>query len=166
LNFLASIQQLQGDPARAVTLYEESLAMYQAIGDQFGIGVQLDGLASVARDQGNYRQAKLLYRESLRVRHALMDRPGFGYCFEGLAVVAAAEGQLVRAARLFSAAQCLRGAIGTFHISSTDRTVNERTIAAVRAMLGEDAFAAAWAAGQALALEDAVALGLEGHAEV
>jgi hypothetical protein len=38
-------------------------------------------------------------------------------------------------------------------------------IAAARAALGEEEFAAAWAAGQALALEEAVALALEGYAE-
>jgi hypothetical protein len=35
----------------------------------------------------------------------------------------------------------------------------------MRAALGEEGFAAAWAAGRALALEEAVALGLEGHEE-
>jgi hypothetical protein len=38
-------------------------------------------------------------------------------------------------------------------------------VAALRAALGEDGYAAAWAEGEALRLEEAVALGLAGHDE-
>jgi hypothetical protein len=64
--------------------------------------------------------------------------------------------QLERAARLCGAAAALREAIGA-PLSAAERTDFDRTVAAVRAALGEEAFAAVWACGQALPLEQAIA---------
>jgi hypothetical protein len=37
-----------------------------------------------------------------------------------------------------------------------DRAEHDRSVTAVRAALGQEAFAAAWAAGRAMTLEDAI----------
>ena len=57
-------------------------------------------------------------------------------------------------------AGALRAAIGA-PLPPRDRTLHERDIAAVRARLGEAAFAAAWAEGRAMPPEQAVAFALE-----
>jgi tetratricopeptide (TPR) repeat protein len=158
LSYLALIQQVHGDYARAVALFEESLAVFQDLQDKYGIGFQLCFLADTVRDQHNYELAKQLYRESLHVRHALLDKPGIAACFEGLAEVAVMEGQPVRAARLFGAAHWLGETIGTPLVSALWRPAWERAVADARTALGEDAFAAAWAEGRAMGLEDAIAL--------
>jgi non-specific serine/threonine protein kinase len=160
LSYLAWIQQLHGDYARAVALFEESLAVFQDLQDKYGIGHQLWQLASTVRDQHNYEQAKQLYRRSLHVRYALMDKTGFAECFEGLAEVAAAEGQPVRAARLFGAAHWLRETIGT-PLDAFWRPAQERGVATARTALGEDVFGAAWAEGQTMPLEEAIAYALQ-----
>jgi predicted ATPase/transcriptional regulator with XRE-family HTH domain len=165
LSYLASICHLQGDYAQAAALHGESLAVFQELGDKLGIGHELAYIGSVARDQGDYGQAKRLYRESLRVRRAVMDKHGVAASFAGLAVVAEAEGQPLRAARLFGAEHCLREVIGT-PMDAVERTAHVRAVAGVSTALGEEAFAAAWAEGRALPLEEAIALALEGHAAV
>jgi non-specific serine/threonine protein kinase len=165
LRHLATIRQVEGDYTQAAALREESLAVFQKLGDQFGIGDGLAWLGALKRDEGDYRQAKQLYQRSLQVRHALLAKYGIAECFEGLAQVAVAEGQPVRAARLFGAAHWLRETMGT-PLEALGRPAQERAVANARTALGEDAFAAAWAAGQAMELDDAVALALEGHAEV
>jgi hypothetical protein len=48
----------------------------------------------------------------------------------------------------------------------SERATCDRTVAAVQAVLGEDAYRAAWAAGRVLPLEEAVALVLEDTAAV
>ena len=58
--------------------------------------------------------------------------------------------------RLFGAAEALREAIRAPR-PVIDRADFERHMAAARGALGEEAFTAAWAQGQALTLEEAVA---------
>jgi len=73
----------------------------------------------------------------------------------GFAGIALARGQAPRAARLFGAATVLREAIG-YRMSTSEQTGYEREVAAVREAMG-DLFEAAWAAGEALSLERAIA---------
>jgi non-specific serine/threonine protein kinase len=160
LSYLATMRHVQGDYAQAAALRDESLAVFQGLGDQFGIGHELAKLGALKRDEGDYGQAKRRYRESLRVRRALVDKPGVAESFEGLAEVAVAQGQPVRAARLFGTAHGLRESIST-PMDVSGRTAYVRAIADVRTALGEDMFTAAWAMGQAMGLEEAIALALE-----
>jgi hypothetical protein len=81
-----------------------------------------------------------LLEEALLLSRDIGTRELMAAGLESVAWVAAACGQARRAARLCGAAE------------------------AMRAALGEEAFAAAWAAGRALPLDEAIALALEGHA--
>ena len=66
------------------------------------------------------------------------------------------RGDAVRAARLCGVAAALREAIGV-PLPSFGRAAFDRTKAAARAALGEADFAAVWAAGAALSLEEVTA---------
>jgi hypothetical protein len=67
----------------------------------------------------------------------------------------------VRAAtRLLETAQALREAIGS-PMAPPDRPLVDRAVAAARRSLGEGAFSMAWAEGQAMTLEQAVAYALD-----
>jgi hypothetical protein len=79
---------------------------------------------------------------------------------EGLAWVAAARGQPRRAAQLGGAAEALRHALSVFLLAN-QRAGHEQAVQTARAALGEPAFAAAWAEGRALSLEQVVALVLD-----
>jgi class 3 adenylate cyclase len=91
-------------------------------------------------------------------------------CLAGLAHVAEAEGRLEQAARLLGATEVLLEAsgknfddtepIGVGRIQISNQSEYERHVAAVRAALSDEAFAAAWAAGRALPLEQASAAAL------
>ena len=74
----------------------------------------------------------------------------------GLAGVLAEQGRGIEAARLFGAAAAWRTRLG-FVIPPGEQERYEADVAAARALLPPYAFAAAWAAGQALTLEEAVA---------
>jgi hypothetical protein len=82
-------------------------------------------------------------------------------CLAGLARAAAAQGQPERAARLFAAVPVPYRARGPVLVEAADRAEFDREVASVRAQLGEAAFAAAWAAGQAMTTEQAVAYALD-----
>jgi hypothetical protein len=81
------------------------------------------------------------------------------FSLEGLAGIAAAQRQPDRAAWLFGSAAVLRETIGV-PIPPVNRPDYERDLAAAHAQLDADAWRVAWAAGQALTLEQAIGAAL------
>lgn len=156
LNNLGLVARRQGAYDRALALHEEGLAVTQTLGNRWGIAASLLHLAETAFAQGAYAHAADRHRESLRIGRALGDKHLVAYNMEGLAAAVAAQGQTAHAARLYAAATTLREAIGA-PLAPTERSGYEHAVAALRGVLGDDAFAAAWAAGQALSLEEVIA---------
>jgi predicted ATPase/DNA-binding SARP family transcriptional activator len=147
----------KGDHSMARSLFEEALAGHRAEGDTWNIAELLNLLGEVAQRQGEPERAAQLFRESLPLHRDVGDRGAIAIVFHNLGAVAQLQGQHGRAARLFAAAEALReGGIGTPRYSLTDRADRERDLAAVRAALGEEAFAAAWAEGRAMPFEQAI----------
>jgi hypothetical protein len=118
-------------------------------------------LGTVARDQGEYKAARALFERSLALFRELGYRGGIVHAIEWLAAVAVAQAQSERAARLFGAAEGLRGVNGA-PLRPADPAEHDRSVVALRAALGGEGFAAAWAEGRAMSLEAAVAYALEG----
>jgi tetratricopeptide (TPR) repeat protein len=155
LRALADAVRGQGDLGRATALLEEGLALSRGLENAWGIVRALASLASVTCESGEYTRANRLYEESLD----LGRRVGFKHtilpCLEGLARVAAAQGRMERTARLSGAAAALREEAG-WPLPPAKRAGHDRTVTAARAVLGEDAFTAAWAKGHALPLGEAI----------
>ena len=156
LNNLGDVARDQGDPTRAALLYEESLALFREQGDQSSVALVLKNLGDVARMTEDIAGATALYRQSVTRYRAASNTLGIVECIESLAFIAHRQAQWERAARLLGAAAALRGTIGT-PLPLVDRAAIEDATAPTRATLGEAAFAAAWAAGQALSLDQAIA---------
>jgi hypothetical protein len=78
----------------------------------------------------------------------------------GLARIALAEGHVRQATILLAAARPVFEAKirCSYPVDDDDY---EEDVAVARAQLGEDSFAAAWAVGEALSIDDAIALALE-----
>jgi predicted ATPase/class 3 adenylate cyclase len=147
----------QGDIAMARELTEKSLVINREIGNRERTADSLFQLARVVAHQGDKVAARALYEESL----ALAARGGvykglIPSCLEGLADVAVAQGEFTWAARFLGTAEALREALGT-PLPPVDRTAYERSVAAIRAQLGEQAFAAAWAEGRTMTPEQVLA---------
>jgi hypothetical protein len=92
--------------------------------------------------------------QGLALSQTLHDQASIAWCLAGLGSVAALGEEPERAARLWGAAERLREAIGC-RPAPAARLTYERAQAATRAQVGEAAFAAAWAEGQAMTLEQA-----------
>jgi tetratricopeptide (TPR) repeat protein len=145
----------EGDYLEARSFYEESLAIRRELGDERGIGVSLHNLGFVATYRGDYRQAAAFFEESLPLFQKLGSKRGIFCSLEGLAGVAGGKGQSERAGRLIGAVEALYAA---FHmrLDYVDQIQHDRNVAAVRAQLDEATFAAVWAEGRAMTLEQAV----------
>jgi predicted ATPase/DNA-binding XRE family transcriptional regulator len=157
---LGLIAYFQGDYARAAALFEETLVVARERGDDASFVLALGNLGLVAFAEGNYDRARTLNTDALRRGRHLDNRPWLARGIEHLALVEAADGDAARAARLFGAAAALRERFGAA-TAPHDREFSERHIATARARIGEDAFAAAWADGAAMSLEDAIADALD-----
>jgi non-specific serine/threonine protein kinase len=135
--------------AEAVQLIESSLPIFRAIGDRWEISEALADLGAIAQFRGETERAAELAAESLRLTRSL---GWLWYLPEGLellAGVALARGAPERAATVFGAAEALREASGSAR-QPVFRAPYARDVAATRAALGDDAFAAAWAVGRGM----------------
>jgi DNA-binding CsgD family transcriptional regulator len=153
---LAIVTLARGDARRATDLCDESLAIRKALGYKGGCAHTLAILGRIALTQGFYERATACYIESLTLRQETGEKEGIATALEGLAVVTGMQGQPVNAARLYGAASSLRTLLGA-PLTPIDRPLYQQTIAALRAQLDEPTFLNAWAAGQALTLEEAIA---------
>ena len=157
LDNLANVAFRQGDEARARRLAEEALARQRDARVRLGGGGDPVILALVARDRGDAARAAALCRESLGLAWDHRDlQQRRRRRSTGSRSSPAEAGTDETAARLFGAAERLHELLGV----APDPAVHagrDRALAAVRARLGEDAFAAAWAAGRAMPMEEAVA---------
>ncbi len=154
-----------GDDIQAQTYYTESLAAFRELGDRVGVASVFLDLGRVAHTQGDDRKAREYYTQSLTVFGEFKNKQLISECLEGIAGLASAAGQhpegTRRAARLFGAAESVRESAGV-PLPSVQRAEYKRTIAAIRAQIEEPTFAAAWAEGQKLTLEQAIAEALAG----
>jgi non-specific serine/threonine protein kinase len=149
-----------GDLARAEALHTEALALARQLGRTNLEAYQLGDLGNVARRQGDLVQATALHKQALELKRALGARRQIAITLEDLAGVAAAEGHGMRAARLLGAATAIREAIGTPQ-AIPERNAIEQAVVGARTALGEEAWAAAFANGLALSVDQAIAYALE-----
>jgi predicted ATPase/class 3 adenylate cyclase len=154
LNNLGEVARMQGEYERAKALYEESL---EASGEAptYARGLTLFNLGQVAWGLEEWMGARSFYSASLALSRKLGDRLTSPSCLEGMAGVCAMEDRHLEGARLLGAAEALRKALNA-PVQSGDRVHYERCVAAVRGGLSESAFAAAWAEGGAMTLEQAI----------
>jgi predicted ATPase/DNA-binding CsgD family transcriptional regulator len=148
-----------GDEHAARAALEESVALFREHGERMGLAQSLHLLGVLHEDRGRPLEARACYVESLTIRHHLADLAGTALSLESLAGLTARD-HPERATRLAGAAAGLRVAVGAWLFPAL-RDRLERRLAPVRATLGAEAYAAAAAAGEALALEAAVAEAVE-----
>src|SRR6266699_2698139 len=156
LSHAALVALQQGDSTTAHALAEEGLALHRETGDLWGIAWVLSVVAKIEACQGEHAAARALYEESLAIARKISSKLNIVVCLEGMASVLATQGEPARAARLWGAAEALRETMGA-PIWPIERAAYERSVAAARALLGEMAFAAAWAEGRTMPLEQVLA---------
>lgn len=146
----------QGNYTIELTSMEESLAIMRELGDRRSSARLLWSLGHAAFVKEDYAKARTFYEEALAILQELGVKWFIAACLDGLAEVDVAQGQPAWAAHLLGAAALLREALG---VSPPPYSLAnyERTVATTRAQLGEERFAAAWAEGREMTLEQVLA---------
>ncbi len=143
----------QGETTTARLLLEQSHTLWQNVGNQGMLASTHALLGKVLAAQGDHTAARTMYEESLLRDLAVVD---IAPTIEGLAVVVAEQSETLWAVRLLAAAAALRDSLGT-PLPPVSRADYERSLAAARAQLGEQAFAVVWAEGRGMTWEQALA---------
>jgi len=157
--WLGQLAFRQGDPETAMKQLRESLNLLRQTGGHFLIHV-LGLLGHVARDIKDYHLAKDNYRESLHIRAGRSDLLAIAQSFEDFAALAWREGQDERSARLLGAAESVCISIGQ-SVPAGPEDDYGCTLEIIRQRLEPDAFAAAWANGRAMTVEQSIDYAME-----
>jgi len=106
--------------------------------------------------QGKWAEAHPWFLKSLEDNHAIGTLQGVAACIAACGAVALASGNPALAARLYGAVDAITREIGT-PLMTSDVLEMQRTMADLRQQLDEKSFKGAWAEGQIMTLEQAVA---------
>jgi non-specific serine/threonine protein kinase len=159
-NVLGEIAREEGDYPPAEAFYLKGLAAAEQMGNEWQMGCLVSNLGFVARHQGDHDLARARFRDSLALGQKTKDRDLVSESLIGLAGMIAEAGDPGRSASIL-------GVIDHEFISldveldPADKTELEHTLAMVRSQMDAPAFAAAWAAGYAMTLEQAIEFALE-----
>jgi len=171
LNSLGRRAAAEGRYAAARSLYAESMALFRQVGDKWGRGTELFGEGFAALHEGAYEDAEALFDEHVCLWRELGNRAGVARSLMGFAALALAFSQTKsssapdearvkqarRGAVLLAASDGLAKAQGV-RLLPWDQGEFDHWLAAAHAQLDDAAFAAAWAEGRAMTLEQALAL--------
>jgi predicted ATPase/class 3 adenylate cyclase len=146
------------DLPNAARFLSEGAQLAEASGDLFHASWATYMLASVARRRGDQRSAAIHIRDAVEMFASVRDVTGMMLCLVEVSDELSAAGDVADGLRLAGAAAAFERRHGGSYIA-TDRDF--QALQDPRTAIGDDpALAAAWAEGEALTLEDAVALAL------
>jgi predicted ATPase/DNA-binding winged helix-turn-helix (wHTH) protein len=112
LVYLSAITTSQGDFSAAADYVDQGLALYQQLGDQWGIAVSLNARAIIARDRGDYATAQKSLEQALQCWRALGDRVAIARSLSNLANMAKLDGDYARARAVLREAADIFGELG------------------------------------------------------
>ena len=160
---MSDIQQGMGDYERAETLIEEGLALARKLNEDIALAWALNNLGEILLYRNEYIRTDRVFDESLAIFRELDSEFGVWQSIIGRARIVAAAGKAIHAAHLCASVEAISTA--NSEAPSTwppeHRSHYNRTIAAIHEQLDEPTFAAAWAEGQKLTLDEAIAEALE-----
>jgi predicted ATPase/DNA-binding XRE family transcriptional regulator/Tfp pilus assembly protein PilF len=152
---LGNRARADGNLELAEARHEEAAAIARRLDAPFHLAAALVGLGEVARTRGDTATASDHFREGLRQFARPDERQGVAVCLRMLGWAAWTEGRAEKAARLYGAGEALWPDASA--ADEDEEHLHTETAAALRERLGPAAYAAAYAAGARLSVEEAVA---------
>jgi predicted ATPase/DNA-binding SARP family transcriptional activator len=149
----------KGDIEQAIGRYNEALTRSQEFGYPYGEAIVLSGLGRAACQKSDLESALRYSLESIGKSHNNFSFDPWGNPFpisiETLAFLAIQQGQMERAARLLGASQDWHVKV-QYTRTPQMRQEREKAFAAVREVLGDEAFTASLEEGKAMSIEQVI----------
>jgi DNA-binding CsgD family transcriptional regulator/tetratricopeptide (TPR) repeat protein len=149
---LGSWAAIDGDAVRAASLFDESITISRASGDDDTLALALWAKSMVLWTTLGLQEASRLVRESLALYRGLGGPWGIVQCLDQLATLALANGATEQATRLYASA----AALGQRHGIAPNpdhEAPRQRNLEQLRTQLGDEHFKALWAAQLRVPLE-------------
>ncbi len=157
---LGTLAGLLRDWEKARLLLKEALTVSRETGSVEMEALCLNRLAEAARSQGALTEARALLVQSLTLHGKFNKSKITINTLVERAALALAEGDAPVAARLLGTVEAaLESGLAT--LKPEQKETHRQTLAAARAALGDPGFTAAWDAGRAMTLDEAVQYALE-----
>jgi predicted ATPase/class 3 adenylate cyclase len=159
LNNLGDVALQSGDWAQVVELCGRSSILRRDLGDEWGMALALTNVAMAELQLDRLSSAAASVRVALEASVRVDAKMVVAACIDTSLLIAAALGNVREAALLAGASEHMYEELG----SVRDRFESElvaRTVASIRASLGEDAYADAVQYGREFTLEEAAACAL------
>jgi len=160
LNACGNLAYWQGDYSQAIAYYEEAIVLSEKVGDHYQNLWAHAFMAHAVLKQGDIRKARQIFEDSIRHTQKAGLIIALVFAIEGLASLNVNQGRVERAAQLFAWADIMRDKLGD-HRPPVEKASVERDLAVIRSKLNDSDFAKFSTEGQAMTVEEAVALALE-----
>jgi predicted ATPase/class 3 adenylate cyclase len=159
LGGLASVYEDLRDYEAARDACAEALSIDRRLGNLSGVAHGETNLGAVLMLLGDFDGARRLFSTALPVLHEHGSKEATGWTLHGFAVLALRAGKIERATRLCAAYQTLHERIG-FVPRAAVQELAQRQIEPITSRRGEPAIDQAWAEGEAMTVDEAVAYAL------
>jgi predicted ATPase/DNA-binding CsgD family transcriptional regulator len=160
LHNMGRIAQRQGDAARALLLCEASLEIFRGLGDRRGMAMVLNSIGAVAQSLGDHERVAEALRAGLSLRRDVGNKLGIADSLNAVGVWLSDRRRWREAVRLLSAAEALCAGLNAA-LHAAEQQQHAEAVAEARAHLDPPRFAAAWAEGGGLSLDQAIADALD-----
>jgi predicted ATPase/serine/threonine protein kinase len=101
------LERDHGNYEQALLLFQNGLALYQELGDKWGVAATLNGLGDRAHQQGNYEEALARYRAALVLFKEIGNQQAVSYVLNNLGNVTRDQGDYERASEIHEEALAL-----------------------------------------------------------
>jgi len=157
---IGELNRTEGDYSAARASLQESVAIWRHLGERSaGLGFVLRSLGYVSLRQGEVAAALDYFRESLRIFEGIKTRRNMASSIVGIAGCLSLQGEYTHAIWLMAAADGLLAAVKA-QLEPTHQAEYDHILGALQERLDDATYDDAWAAGQVMTVEQAVAQAL------
>jgi tetratricopeptide (TPR) repeat protein len=112
LNNIGTIYKAQGDYAKAIEYFTQSLKIEEEIGNKSGIAGSLNNIGIIYKIQGNYAKAIESYTQSLKMKEEIGDKEGIASTLNNIGNIYNDQGDYAKAIEYYTQSLKIREEIG------------------------------------------------------